>query len=144
MSGQLSIERPARLDSLDPLLRFVDAACGQLEADNSTVFALRLAVEEVCMNLIRHGYRDMAPGPIRVELFREPDHITVRISDRARPFDPARAPAPDLDSDLEHRRIGGLGWHLVRHYVDDIEYHTDPIRGNVLTLKKRTPRESHD
>ena len=60
--------------------------------------------------------------------------------DRGRPFDPSYAPAPDLDSDWEDRRIGGLGWFLVRQMVDELLYDsTTDTDGplNRLTLIKR-------
>ena len=48
--------------------------------------------------------------------------------------------APDLTSDVEHRKAGGLGWHLVKKMVDEIRYVPDTPSGNVLTLvKRKTP-----
>ena len=101
---------------------------------------MRLAVEEVCTNLIVHGYKDRPAGPIEVVAHDDRDRVTLVIQDRAPPFDPKNAPAPDLTSDVEHRRAGGLGWHLVKKMVDEIRYVPDTPSGNVLTLvKRKTP-----
>lgn len=138
-----SIERDGRLDNLPDFMAFIEDACRRAGADEDTAYALRLAVEEVCINLMRHGYRDQ-PGPIRVSFHRNEDSYTVRIHDRARPFDPSQAPAPDLTSDADARPIGGLGWHLVKRTIDRLDYESDPERGNLLTLMKRgAPARPH-
>lgn len=133
----LRAEHPAVLDSVPLLLAFIDEACARHDVDRESAFAVRLAVDEVCTNLVRHGYAGWAPGPIAIAFAREADRVVVTITDRGRPFDPARAPPPDLSTSAEARRIGGLGWHLVKHVIDHIEYRSDPESGNRLTLVKR-------
>jgi anti-sigma regulatory factor (Ser/Thr protein kinase) len=64
----------------------------------------------------------------------------VTITDRSPPFDPADAPVPDLDLPAEQRRIGGLGWHLVKHMIDRIEYRSeDGINRLTLVKHMRAP-----
>lgn len=136
----LVVEHSARIENLGHFLTFVDEACGRLDADAEASYALRLAVEEVCINLIQYGYAGSAPGPIRIELRRIDDSLTVTISDHGAPFHPDAAPAPDLSSDVEQRPIGGLGWHLVKNMVDRLDYRSDADRGNRLTFSKRSTR----
>ena len=42
----------------------------------------------------------------------------------------------DLDASLEDRQVGGLGIHLVKHFMDEYDY-SYRDRHNVVTLKKR-------
>jgi serine/threonine-protein kinase RsbW len=135
-----AVEHLASLENLPHFMSFIDEACRRLGADEDTAYALRLAVEEVCINLIHYGYKGMAPGPIRVSFHPQRDRITVKIADRAPPFDPADAPAPDLTSDADVRPLGGLGWYLVKRSVDHFDYQSDPEHGNVLTLTRRVQR----
>lgn len=132
-----AIELPATTAHLPEFLEFIQEACRQAGADEDTSFALRLAVEEVCSNLIRHGYAGMPPGPIAIDFAAERDRITVTVRDRAMPFDPREAPPPDLTSDWKQRPAGGLGWHLVKQLIDEIGYCSDPSTGNRLTLVKK-------
>jgi anti-sigma regulatory factor (Ser/Thr protein kinase) len=138
MDSALAIEHVASLENLPRFMSFIEDACRRAGADDDTAYALRLAVEEVCINLIHYGYKGMAPGLIRVSFRQRGNQITVKIHDHARPFDPAKAPQPDLTSDAETRPIGGLGWHLVKQSVDKFDYRSDPTRGNVLTLTKHS------
>lgn len=137
MSATSSVVHPGTLENLPRFLHFIEDVCERIEASADIKYALHLAVEEVCTNLIRYGYRGRPPGPIEVAVHDERDRVTIVIRDRSPPFDPENAPAPDLTSDLEHRPTGGLGWHLVKKMIDEIGYVPDTPSGNVLTLVKR-------
>ncbi len=132
------IELPhARLEDLPRLHDFVQAACRELGANEDVSYALRLAVEEVCTNIIVHGYGEMAPGPIDLSFQADDGQIAITIADRARPFSPDDIPPPDLSAGWEHRRIGGLGWHLIREMTDEVQHQPNPGGGNRITLKKK-------
>jgi serine/threonine-protein kinase RsbW len=138
-----NVFRANAMADLPALLAFVDAACDALQADGDVRFAVRLAVEEVFTNILEHGYR----GNGRVEIVVDGGAgdgsgrrcVRVRLHDRAPPFDPADAPAPDLDSPLEERDPGGLGWHLVRQLLDALEHRPGVAGGNTYTLVKQLP-----
>lgn len=127
----------ARLTYIGELLDFVDAFCEQAGIGEADQFDLRLAIEEVCANVMMHGYGGRAPGPLEISFCADSQYISITISDRAAPFDPGLAPPPDLDAPAEERRIGGLGWHLVRQVMDEVGYRYDPTYGNTVTLTKR-------
>ncbi|MCU0507157.1 MAG: ATP-binding protein [Anaerolineae bacterium] len=136
----------ARLDHISELLDFVDAFCEQAGIGERDQFDLRLAIEEVCANVMMHGYSERAPGPLEISFCADDETISVTISDRAEPFDPEHAPPPDLDSPPELRPIGGLGWHLVRQVMDDVRYRYDATYGNTVVLTKRlaAPEDATD
>jgi serine/threonine-protein kinase RsbW len=135
----MRIEKAAALENVPALLAFLDDACERHGLDSESAFALRLAVDEVCVNLVRHAYAG-EPGSIRIDFVREADRAVVTITDRSPPFDPADAPVPDLDLPAEQRRIGGLGWHLVKHMIDRIEYRSeDGINRLTLVKHMRAP-----
>ena len=61
------------------------------------------------------------------------DRMTVIIRDDGRAFDPQSIAPPNLESRLDEREPGGLGWHLIRASVDEFRYESDSA-GNRLTL----------
>ena len=134
------VVHPGTLENLPRFLGFINDVCDRIDADEGTKYALRLAVEEVCTNLIVYGYKNQPAGLIQVVAVDDRDRVTLVIQDRAPPFDPKNAPAPDLTSDIEHRQVGGLGWHLVKKMIDEIHYVPGTPSGNVLTLVKRKAR----
>jgi anti-sigma regulatory factor (Ser/Thr protein kinase) len=132
-----SLTVEARLDQLAGIRRFVEAACRSASLESSACFDLKLAVDEACTNIIEHGY-DERGGSISISCSADGDALRVTILDRGRAFDPADLPAADVTSAGEDRPIGGLGWHLIRRSVDEIDYGRDPSGGNRLTLVKRS------
>jgi anti-sigma regulatory factor (Ser/Thr protein kinase) len=106
-----------------------------------------LALDELVANIVQHGLSTDDHETIRISIILDAAALGMEISDPGRAFDPLReAPAPDLDSPLEQRRIGGLGVHFVRAMMDDVTYRREGDR-NVLTLSKslsapppKTPR----
>jgi anti-sigma regulatory factor (Ser/Thr protein kinase) len=111
----------------------------QLPAE--VVMTIHLVLDEVVANVIAHAYDDTAEHQIRVTLTFDESLLAIRVEDDGRPFDPLAAPPPDLDLPLEERPVGGLGIHIVRSVMDDVEYHRDGGR-NVLIMKKTIGRSS--
>jgi serine/threonine-protein kinase RsbW len=56
------------------------------------------------------------------------------VEDDGKPFNPLDAPEPDTNQLLEERPIGGLGIHLVRKNVDELEYRRQKDK-NILIMK---------
>ena len=135
MTSEITTE--ARIENLGALLEFVEHACRDSGAAQSDVFAFRLAADEVCTNIINHGYAGREPGPITLVFSAADGRMELTVGDRGRAFDPEDAPAPDLESSWEDRQIGGLGLHLIRAMMDEVHYEPDGAAGNRLTLVKR-------
>lgn len=133
---KLEIEREARAENLPVFRDFIAKACRDAGFAPPQELDLKLAVDEACTNILEHGYAGAAPGPIRVSFDFDGERAVVVITDRARPFAPRDAPAPDLSSPLSERNLGGLGWHLIRQVVDEIDYQPQAGGGNRLTLIK--------
>jgi serine/threonine-protein kinase RsbW len=98
-----------------------------------------LALDELVANTVLHGLSADVRATILIRITLDAVRFGMEISDPGRPFDPLHeAPAPDLDSPLEQRRIGGLGVYFVRKMMDDVTYRREGDR-NVLTLSKSLP-----
>lgn len=108
---------------------FVEDSCVAAGTDADACQRLVLAADEVCSNIIAHGG---SPAPIRLRLSRCDTATCLEVTDDARPFDP-RSIAPVDVTRGATRPIGGLGWHLVTHAVDGVDYRRRDGR-NVLTL----------
>ena len=103
-----------------------------------TVFRLNLALEEFVLNIMNHGHED-GLHEIEITLTSEPDAITIEITDDARPFDPLNdAPQPDLAAAIEDRPVGGLGIHLVRTMMDEMNYRREGGKNHLTLITRRT------
>jgi len=137
VTHEARITCPARRDNLGSLLRFITDACAKAELGEEDAMAVRVSVEELCENVITHGYKGREPGPLSIEFTGSPDRVVVAVEDRGVPFDPAQAPPADTTSDWNERPLGGLGWHLVHRLMDEVRYERIGDDGNRTTLVKR-------
>jgi len=111
------------LDELQRLAAFVQQFCRDRSLGEDVEFRLNLALEELFTNAVRHGGCMGVEGVATITLTTSNGAVAVEYADRGAPFDPADAPAPDLDAPLETRRVGGLGLHFVRQIAREFEYH---------------------
>jgi serine/threonine-protein kinase RsbW len=128
---------PARLDSLAAIGEFVTRAAEAAGLDARAVYAVQLAVEEACSNIIEHAYGGEGRGDIECTCMISNNGLTVVLRDYGRPFNPASVPKPDLYASLEDRNAGGLGFYLIHQLMDQVRFEFTPDSGNVLTMVKR-------
>lgn len=107
------------------------------EADEKETADLGLAIDEALANVIKHGY-DGQPGQpieIRIEAVGEGQgrRLVVTIRDFGRQVDPARIQSRSLDE----VRPGGLGVHIMRSVMDEVEYSCPECGGMLVRMVKR-------
>ena len=100
------------------------------------VQAADLALEEHVTNVLNHGYTDGAVHEISVRFSCIDRVFEIQVEDDGRPFNPLEQPEVDTSIPLEERPVGGLGVHLMRKFMDALEYQRVGER-NVLRMTKR-------
>lgn len=103
--------------------------------------ALRLVLEELVTNSILHGgpgeaHDDPETG-IHVDFHLDGGYLHFHYVDHGSPFDPRRDLPRDAREDcLDDRPDGQLGWPLILHYCDLLDYAREEGR-NRMTLRLR-------
>ena len=125
------------LGELARLAAEIEAFGERAEMEMADIARLQLALDEIVTNIINYAYPDGGRHQIDLRAAIENGVVEVRVEDQGQPFDPLRhAPPADLDGEIEERSIGGLGVHLVREVMDEVEYVRIGPR-NRLILRKR-------
>ena len=62
--------------------------------------------------------------------------LSAEVEDDGRPFNPLTAPAPDLTSAVEDRPVGGLGIHLVRSLMEQVDYRRESGKNHLIMSKR--------
>ena len=114
---------------------FVKAFNSRLPIDSKLSSNLRLALEEIVVNVIQHAYPEGEKGQVDVEVSYDGNDITYTVKDSGKPFDPTAIPDSDTSQDARDRPIGGLGILLARKITDNLTYRREE-RKNVLSLQK--------
>ena len=118
---------------------FIDQAAIRAGLDDRAAYAIQLAVDEACANIIEHAYGGEGRGQIHLTYRLREDGLQVIIYDQGTPFDPSQIPEPDIQAPLSERSSRGMGLFFIRKLVDSFEFKFDTPEGNQLVLFKRRP-----
>lgn len=94
-----------------------DVTC-RLAIPSNTAGNIILAVDEVCSNIIRHGYKNDTEQKIRLTIHCSPNQLIIEILDSGACFDLTLAEPRD-PADI---KPGGLGVYIIKQVMDDVEY----------------------
>jgi serine/threonine-protein kinase RsbW len=124
---------PARLESLQPLLQFVESCAKGQDFGKARRWEIELVMEEILVNIFNYAYPDRQ-GDVGIACRSDDDgKLLVEITDQGIPFDILSLNDPDLQAGIEERKIGGLGVFFVKQLIRDIRYRRESGR-NILTL----------
>ena len=138
------ITRAAYLESLNDFREFLKEHCAAYPGVTEEVlYDLQLAVDEACTNIITHGYADMDPGSIILDLEMESGKLTLSLTDFGHSFEPDSTPVPDVDAPIEERELGGFGLFFIQQSIDRMDYRVTED-GNTMILIKHLTASKED
>lgn len=124
-------EIDATFEALEHLPHFL-APCIQDQNDD-TQSQLVLALHELCVNIIQHGYQSQA-GKIDLYAKRDGKQLVINITDTAQGrYNPPDAIIPPNPEDLPE---SGWSMYVIDEVMDEWYYQGHP-KGNQWTLIKR-------
>jgi serine/threonine-protein kinase RsbW len=127
----------AELNAVETACEFVMAAAAEAGLDSESVHHCRLSVEEICTNVIEHGYHNRGEGEqIDITVRSDGRDFSITISDSAPLFNPLALPDPDPSTPLWERQGGGWGVYFVKKFMDSVAYSNAGQR-NHFTMAKR-------
>jgi serine/threonine-protein kinase RsbW len=110
------------ITELDKVRSLVKEIAEEFKIDETTAFKLSVAVEEACVNLIKHSYKNDPRKEIEIEFYKEDKELKLLIKDNGPSFDPRSVLPVELNQILKKYQKGGLGIILIANIVDKIEY----------------------
>ncbi len=123
---------PARLESLEGLVKSATGSALQWGLAAERLYAVELVTEEAVVNVLKYAY-PQGEGKVRLKCIGDRDRFVIEVTDWGVPFDATAQPDPDLTRPLEERPVGGLGIHLIKKMTDEMSYTREDGR-NVLRL----------
>jgi sigma-B regulation protein RsbU (phosphoserine phosphatase) len=96
---------------------------------------VKLAIEEAVVNVMKYAYPQGTRGDVTIEAVSNDVRLKFTIIDSGKPFDPTVLPEVDTTLPAKERRIGGLGIHIVRQFMDSINYERSGNL-NILAIRK--------
>lgn len=115
-----------------------DEVCRLVGLDEDAMFNLGLALREAAVNAMKHGNKLRENVPIRIVFSRNGDKLEVAIADQGEGFDFQNNVDPRLPENLD--KTSGRGIFLMRNFVDDVRFRSEPGKGTTVRLIKKLPR----
>jgi len=113
---------PTRSTNLKIIRDFIMDVSDKAGFENQACCDIALAVDEGCTNVIKHAYRGGDDKEITVNVQYDTEKITIVISDTGRGFDPNTYENLDLEKYLKKLKKGGLGIHIMKNTMDEIDF----------------------
>ena len=127
----------AMTDQLDTVTDFIEEKLAPYDCPMRTMLQLRLAVEEIFVNIASYAYSpEVGNAEIRCEVLEDPLRVVIQFLDSGTPFDPLAKEDADTSEEALMSREGGLGILLVKNTMDDVQYSYEDGK-NILTILKK-------
>jgi len=124
---------PSTATSLKLVRSGVLASSQQAGFSDIAAHDIVLALDEALQNVIRHAYDGRDDGSIVIDIERHGPKLVFFVRDYAPPINVDKVRPRDLDD----VKPGGLGTHLIREIMDEVEFLPPPADGgNILRLAK--------
>ena len=137
MSAKVSLMIEASPDALERINEAIESLSSQEEWPPDLLFTANLVIEELGLNVINHAYHGDS-GEFEIIIASEDDALTIELIDSGPPFNMLTdAPIPDVDAPVDERPIGGLGIHLVKTMMDELDYRRERDKNHLTIVKRR-------
>lgn len=127
-----NLKLPAKIENLNSLIKFIAECAARQGFASEEIRKIELAAEEAIVNICRYAYPSCS-GEVEVNCGEDESGSVIEIADSGIPFDCHSVPCPDVNANLENRKMGGLGIYLMTRVMDEVRYRRERDR-NILTL----------
>jgi serine/threonine-protein kinase RsbW len=138
LGNKLRAEINNELGEIARLSKMIEAFGDEHHLPPAAIYHITLAFDEYLTNIILYGFTDGGLHRITTSIELDGDTLAAEIVDDGIEFDPLSRAVPDTTQPLEERKIGGLGIHFIRTFMDHVEY-SRANGQNHLRLCKKIP-----
>lgn len=124
-----------QLTELKTVRDFMDTVFSHIQYAERAGFGLKMAVDELVSNIVRHNYKDIGPKPVTVLLAYRDSILEASVIDQGFAFDPTGFNTRAMEQTIEGGHIGGMGINLVRILSDQFIYQSQEGH-NISQLRK--------
>lgn len=130
------IRFPSKTDNLEMVRDFVHRLAIKAGFVEESADQISLAVDEACTNVIKHAHKFNARRMIDLSVIYDMKHIEIVITDKGKGFDPKKLEKPNLSKYIHESKMGGLGIHLMKTLMDEVNYTFNPGIKNQVSMVK--------
>jgi serine/threonine-protein kinase RsbW len=127
---------PSHTENLEPIRSFLAAIAQKAGFDETAVMEIEIAVEEACVNAIKHAHQNDASKPLHLRITLDRQKLTVVVRDQGPGFDPKQLEKQEAKALLFKRQPGGRGILLMNMLMDEVHFASANGKGTQVRLVK--------
>tara|TARA_Y200000002_G_scaffold70010_3_gene54592 strand:+ start:4029 stop:4439 length:411 start_codon:yes stop_codon:yes gene_type:complete len=121
-------------NELPVIFHFLNAVMTENASNLKLLNELKLSVEEIFMNMVRHNKTTNKDIAIRIESYK--NSVSITLTDHEdNPFDILDTDEIDFDEYFKQKKFGGLGIHLIKKLMDDLIFDHDAGKTTIKITK---------
>lgn len=116
---------------------FLNLQLKNSKVSHSDASRILLASEEIFVNISNYAYEEKK-GNVIINFVcsnSSPVVVEIKFTDEGVKFDPTKVKMPDVNLDLNQRKIGGLGLFIVNKVMNKVEYKYENSSNNLIITK---------
>ncbi len=114
--------------TLPQIMSGVEEFCDKNEIDPRSAYSIQLSIEELCVNIIRFGFKEDKNHSIYIKLAKYDGEIFLRIRDDARDYNPFEDEGEDGDG------MDYIGVELIKSRAKSFIYQRRLVFNNLLII----------
>ena len=141
-NGNPQLIVPADRGEFTVLQQWLLSIAAELDIQERIKKQLMICCDEIFTNISIYAYgENTGKVTVQADYFPAEQELHIVFSDNGIAFDPLKSEAPDIQSSLAERKVGGLGLFMVKKMMDAVTY-TRQNDCNILTLIKKLKTEN--
>lgn len=110
-------------ENLDLIRSYINSVAEKTDLTDDKIQQIEMAVDEACTNVIEHACSYNEKKSLTIQIKHKLNDFIIEIMDRGNvDFNPNTVEAVDLKEFVKQRKTGGLGIHLIKNLMDEVEY----------------------
>lgn len=127
---------PSHTENLEVIRNFTFHLGRKAGLDEMALMDIAVAVEEACVNAIKHGHHDDESKPLRLQIKIDKQKLTALVKDRGLGFDPEQRDGQKAQDLLITPRSNGRGILMMKMLMDEVHFETGNGKGTRVRLVK--------
>ncbi len=133
-SNQMEKHFQRDIKSLDKIFEFICEFIAENKIDESTAFSINFAIEEIFTNMVKYNPENQ--NNISISLNKDGNKLILCLTDYdVGYFDITKLKEVDISQSLQERKAGGLGLHIVKQMVDEMDYEYKNRNSRITIIK---------
>ena len=127
---------PSHTENLEMIRNFISHLAQKAGFDEMAVMEIEVAVEEACVNVVKHAHKSDEAKPLRLQIKIGKQKLTVLVRDQGHGFDTKELDEQNAQELLAKPKPGGRGIFLMKMLMDEVHFEAGNGKGMQVRLVK--------